>query len=1507
MKNNYFLPLILIFAGAFGVSAQHRMEDLDRGLVAVRSGPDAVHVAWRLLGNDPDSLAFNIYRDGVLQNADPIIRSTNYIDSTAVDGVYYIRPVVGGEEQDPSKTAEVWQQNYLQIPLQQPPGGTTPDGVAYTYTANDCSVGDLNGDGRYEVILKWDPTNSKDNSHSGYTGNVFLDAYTMDGEQLWRIDLGRNIRAGAHYTQFMVFDLDSDGKAEVACKTADATVDGQGSVIGDPDADYRNSSGYILDGPEFLTVFNGETGAAMATTDYIPARGNVGDWGDTYGNRVDRFLAGVAYLDGQRPSLVMCRGYYTRSVLAAWDWRNGQLTQRWVFDSDDPGNEGYAGQGAHSLSVADVDGDGKDEIVYGAMTVDDDGTGLYTTGLGHGDALHVSDLDPLRPGQEVFMPHENKRDGITFRDARTGEIIWQHKKDTDVGRGLAADIDSTHIGVEFWASSGLGVYNTRGEQVNTSIPSINHAIWWDDDLQRELLDGTSISKYGAGTVFTAEGCSSNNGTKANPALQADLFGDWREEVIFRTSDNTALRIYMNTEESRRKMYTLMHDPQYRVAIAWQNTGYNQPPHPSFYIGTGMETPPPSPIANNMLRWNGEGIWDVGTSASWVRQDTTSVFNQDDEVLFDVSGNNNSSVEIAGEIYPSGVTVNASEDYRFTGTGSLSGSMQLVKRGTGTLVLDNDNTFTGTTTIWGGTIILNGNLMHSPVVTKPYVAIGGNGTLGSGISLKRGVIILPGGEENTGVLTVTGNTTIAEEVVFSFDLSEDPQGDNDKIIWNGNLDITAGTELRIHVRDEGLSTGTYTLMEYSGDFRGDIENIRVTGIPGVKHQLRNTGSTIVMDVKWVRNPTTVFWRGSVDNTWDMAETYNWFNGNTTDLFAPNDTVIFNDSGMLHTTVNKIGFLPIGKMIVDASADYVLKGEGSISGAGGLEKSGAGKLTMLGNNDYTGSTVIREGVLALESLSDGGVPGPLGAAGKEAENLVLDGGTIAFLGNVRSDRGMTLAANNGIVDILSEVTATMGGSIEGEGQLIKTGSGTLELTGKNVHSGNTVLKEGTVYLGSEDAISSGFGEGTVVLEGGVLRMREDNNSYSSASWNVEIPFGKQAEWRLDGRCVFNGNLTGQGSLDLYSPWIRSEMMGNWSGFNGKVQVTTDNDGGWLILGNNKGYGGVSLELTENVQVVYRLGSNDTIAIGELSGPASSVLGAGNGNTLTTWEIGTKNTDAVFHGTIGDIPFKDSGARAAVLKTGQGSWTLTGANTYSGGTLVKAGELVISNILGSATGSGDVTVTGGALLSGNGRMGGSLTIGHSALLLPGGRRETGTLVIEKNLYLSEGARTEIDMDNASVYDILEVSDTLFFGGLLKINRRGMQFREGDNFAMFQAAHFEGAFKSIIPSPGGPLEWDTSELYDNGILKVRRKKQGREEISEEEQVVVYPNPVRDDINIYLQEIPEEKNEVQLYNFSGQLVNRYSFKGGSYSFSTQSLSPGIYIVKVKNEKGEIIQKIVKK
>jgi rhamnogalacturonan endolyase len=621
-----------IFMNAGHANAQRFMEKLDRGLVAVKSG-SGYFLSWRLFGTDPQdaTFGFNVYKGATKLNTTPITNATNYQDNSAGTGTYTVKPVTGGIEGAVSNAAIVIDNgSYLNIPLTPPPGGSEPDGSIYTETANDASCGDLDGDGQYEIVLKWDPSNSHDNAQAGFTGPTYIDAYKLNGTRMWRINLGPNIRSGAHYTTFLVWDLDGDGKAEVACKTADGTIDGAGKVIGSATANYVEQSGSnvgrIMTGPEYWTIFNGQTGAALVTTNYKPPRYGTltptlaqlkAEWNDETGNRQDRMLGCVAYLDGERPSAVPCRGYYTRTCLWAVDWRGGKLTERWYFDTDSAGTgkdgkklkstspasgDGYETMGCHSLREGDVDGDGFDEIVYGAMTVDHDGKGLYSTGLRHGDALHLAAMDPARGGLQVWQVHEetgappngNGGIGATFRDAKDGTIIWSDAYTDDNGRGCCGPLIAGTTGWQFWSGAG-GLWDVSHKNVGTKPKSTNFTMWWGGDLIRFTEDGTSITPFsGSGGFDAGPTMASCNGSKSTPCLTADLFGDWREELILRTSDNTALHIYTTVTPTTNRLYTLMHDPIYRMSVCSENAAYNQPPEPGIYIGPGMTLPQAKP-------------------------------------------------------------------------------------------------------------------------------------------------------------------------------------------------------------------------------------------------------------------------------------------------------------------------------------------------------------------------------------------------------------------------------------------------------------------------------------------------------------------------------------------------------------------------------------------------------------------------------------------------------------------------------------------------------------------------------------------------------------------------------------------------------------------------------------------------------------------------------------------------------------------------------------------------
>lgn len=599
--------------------AERKMEKLSRGLVAVRANENNAFVSWRLLDSDPENVSFNLYREykGKTEkvNDAPIDKSTSFLDTQLKDEgkyVYFVKPLQNKKEGAAegqfvfNNTKEG--QNYFQLPLQTPKG----------YSPNDASVADLDGDGNYEIVIHMVGI-GHDNSHQGNTSPPIFQAYKLDGTLLWEINLGNNIREGAHYNPFLVYDFDQDGKAEMVLKTSDGTVDGIGHVIGDATADYREKSGHIISGAEYLTMFDGMTGKELKTIDYPISRYPKGMeqtpanlkkvWGDGYGNRSERYLACTAYLDGKHPSLVFCRGYYTKVALAALRWENNNFQLDWTFDSEDGKKNNYSihGEGDHSLAVGDVDGDSCDEIIYGAAAIDNNGTPLHATGFGHGDALHLSDLDPTHPGLEIFTIQERFGDaGMSFREADSGKVLWKvpsvkaaesgSDKGEGPGRGVAFNVDPRYPGNECWVKgAGIrGMWNAQGKKISDQEPrSCNFAIWWDGDLLRELLDSNKIYKWDwknekQNTIFVADGCKSNNGTKSDPCISADIFGDWREEVIFRAEDNQSLRIYTTTIPTEHRFVTLMQDPIYRLSIIWQNVGYNQPPHTGFYIGDDVK-------------------------------------------------------------------------------------------------------------------------------------------------------------------------------------------------------------------------------------------------------------------------------------------------------------------------------------------------------------------------------------------------------------------------------------------------------------------------------------------------------------------------------------------------------------------------------------------------------------------------------------------------------------------------------------------------------------------------------------------------------------------------------------------------------------------------------------------------------------------------------------------------------------------------------------------------------
>lgn len=1518
MKSRLLLLFCLLFVLTNTLHSQRIMERLNRGLVAVRVSSTQTFLSWRVLGYDPDHIAFNLYRNGVRINNTPISNSSNFMDNQySATNVYMVRPVINGVETGESHEARVWTNHFLDIPLRVPAALTMPDGTSCTYSPNDCTVGDVDGDGDYEIFVKWDPSNARDNAHSGYTGNVYIDCYKLDGTFLWRIDLGVNIRAGAHYTQMVVADFDGDGRAELAVKTAPGTRDGSGNFISRGPAataphttDFRNSGGYILTGPEYLTVFSGLTGLELATENYDPPRGTVSAWGDNYGNRVDRFLASAAWLDGVLPSIVMMRGYYTRAVVAAWDFRNGRLTRRWTHDSN-TSNVGLHGQGFHSTSVADVNNNGRDDIVWGSAALNHNGALLYRTGHGHGDAMHVSDMDPDRPGLEVWSVKESAGSpfGFVLHDARTGEVIWGTRTGSDVGRGLAANLLPNNRGFEMWSTGSGGIFDVRGTQVSTSRPAINFRIYWTDDLQSELLDNVTISKFGVGNIFSAIDCASNNGTKATPNLSADILGDWREEVIFRTLDNTRLRIFTTTTITPHKMYTLMHDDVYRNAIIWQNTGYNQPPHAGFYIGADMDIPPASPVYNNEKRFRAGTIWDANTAIWTDSIGQNASFVPGDKVLFDLTAGGHANVALQGNINPQYVKVNSPHDVTLSGPGALTGPMYVRKTGAGRLTFNAQNTFTGNVTAWSGSVVNNGTLTSPDVSVWSFTTLGGSGrftgnvTMGNNSTLFIGETSAQASSMRVGQhLTSEGRVTYH----FDFQITNNQLTAHDTLFVGGNWTFSNRTTLNFNVLNGNLPVGTYSLIQVGGTINGILSTISIQGIPSnVSYFLFQEDGALKLTVK---QPSALIWNGTVDARWDLNQTANWLHQNQAQTFITNDTVVFRDESLWKTLLVTSNVEP-GAILFESSVNYSIGGTGIIGGRGGLIKNGTGSFILSGSNNFTGPIQLNEGTIQVSTLSNGGMASPLGASSSLSENFRFNGGRLHYTGNTRDiDRGFLLESRGGVFSINSSAASlNVNGRITGPGRLIKEGIGRLGLGVANNYQGGTLIRAGSINLLNDVANSNGLSTDTILLQGGNIVMFNSPTTSNTSNWRIHVPDGATGGITTDDNSTISGTITGGGVLNYITMLNTNLLTADVSEFRGILNVSTDADGGDFVVFNTRGYPRCRIHLNNLVRMIYRNTSNITIPIGELTGHAGSVLGAGGAAISTiNWEVGGRNTNATFAGVINNSQFSGTGARARITKTGTGTWTLTNANTYTGGTAVNGGVLMVNNTTGSGLGTGDISVNAGGTLAGSGTIAGRITIQSGGVLSPG--NGIGILTCDSDVVVSPGGVLELEINQgANNHDRIQVRGNFQMLGTLRVTTpEGFQFTP-DAVIEFSTSSITGTPESLVPAfpPSNELlAWDLSE-FSAGRLKVRATSTGLTDA--EARYRVYPNPFSNRIELTLPQM-EEKVQITLYDVNGQKVIQEEYSNVlTLLLQTGALPAGSYMLKINTNKEEIIKKLVKK
>ena len=1279
----FFVTAALFMLASAGTYAQRFTDKLDRGLVAVQT-TKGVYCSWRIQADEYYDVKYNLYRDGTKVNSEPL-NVSNYTDASgSASSKYTVKAVVNGVEQQASKAATVFKSNYKEIKIKHDAS------LKATYEPNDACCADVDGDGEVEILMKF---NNKEEGEQLYPKNgptingVATKEYSMlaclkqDGTVLWWVNCGPNMGDFQNNEQNIVgYDWDMDGKAEVVMRLEEGSTvhmaDGTSYTIG---ADGKNgtawtnyrepkSSGsvewFTHYGKEFLWYCEGATGKPYQCIEFPLKRLEDGEtdlkaaWGDGYGHRSSKYFFGAPYLDGKHPSIFLGRGIYTRHKFIAYDVdpKTHDLNVRWKWTNNQLGSPWY-GQGYHNYIVADVDWDGRDEIVWGSMVIDDNGKGLSTTGLGHGDSQHIGDFNPYIHGQEMFACNEDNPSN-NYRDATTSKIYYRKTDTNDDGRCLAGNFYNDFPGAVGHSAHDTPISTITNDHVstNTNGLSMNFRIYWDGDLLEECFNDTEVTKPGVGRIAKMEGAYSNNSTKATPCYQGDIFGDWREEIIERTADNN-IRIYTTTEPTKWRNYSLWYDHQYRNGMVWQPCGYNQPPHASYFLGEleGITIAPP-PLTTT-------GREEVGSSISKSLDGKHALLATTGDATVSVA--DGAAPAIFTDNAPSWVQGTAASECKTKDTeikytyythtltgGAFAGSMRLVKQGDGTLVLPNvTQTYTGKTDVWAGTLQFDGIMESSPVWLNRFAELNSNGgNFKGGIKADYGSVIRPGGKENIGTLTTSSlDLGFGARVVF-----DAKDGNVDKLVaakmsiekktWeNGPQYSTPVFEFAT-----APAPGTYTLAEV-GELTGKLSDIVVEGLAGHKFALEYKDGKIVLNISDTRDSESSVWTGDKGSVWDLMSTENFSSSDK--LFVTGDELTFNDDAST-TDVNLAEDVTPGNIFFkNNKKDYSLAGKGSILGKGSLNVEGTGTVNIKNTNKYSGGTNIKGGILAPATLAnkEGLEFGSLGSA----DNTITlsNKGTLKVASGMTASHPIVLGENGGTIN--NTGTLILNGGIiranDGKNRdLYKTGAGTLQL---NCDADFDVLyiNQGTVY----DFQDAHFSGKTIVLNGSKVVFQASNSIYSSNSDNVniDVPKGKSGIWYPDGRCDYTGKLTGAGTIDIYATWVRCPFKGNWSAFEGTINAKRGNKNSYEpVFDFNNTYGipkatlNVDARFTQDTPF-YTNGKS--FAIGALTGFGYISNGGNYGSAVNTLTIGGKNTSFTFSGSING---------SHVVKNGTGIWTIS-----------------------------------------------------------------------------------------------------------------------------------------------------------------------------------------------------------------------------------------------------------
>ena len=1466
MNKKLLVTSALALLVSMGANAQRFTDKLDRGLVAVKT-TKGVYCSWRIQADEYYDVKYNLYRDGTRVNAEPL-EVSNFTDASGSESSQYtVKAVLNGVEQQASKAATVFKSNYKEIKIKHDAS------LKATYEPNDACCADVDGDGEVEILMKF---NNKEEGEQLYPKNgptingVATKEYSMlaclkqDGTVLWWVNCGPNMGDFQNNEQNIVgYDWDMDGKAEVVMRLEEGSTvhmaDGTTYTIG---ANGKNGSSwtnyrepkasgsvewFTHYGKEFLWYCEGATGKPYQCIEFPLKRLEDGEtdlkaaWGDGYGHRSSKYFFGAPYLDGKHPSIFLGRGIYTRHKFIAYDVdpKTHDLKVRWKWTNNQPGSPWY-GQGYHNYIVADVDWDGRDEIVWGSMVIDDNGMGLSTTGLGHGDAQHIGDFNPYIHGQEMFACNEDNPSN-NYRDATTSKIYYRKTDTNDDGRCLAGNFYNDFPGAVGHSAHDTPISTVTNEHVstNTNGLSMNFRIYWDGDLLEECFNNTEVTKPGVGTIATFLGAYSNNGTKATPCYQGDIFGDWREEVIERTADNN-IRIYTTNEPTKWRNYSLWYDHQYRNGMVWQPCGYNQPPHVSYFLGEleGITIAPP-PLTTT-------GREEVGSSISKALDGKHALLATTGDATVSVA--EGASPAIFTDNAPSWVQGTAASECRIKDTeikytyythtltgGAFTGGMRLVKQGDGTLVLPNvKQTYTGKTDVWAGTLQFDGTMESSPVWLNRFAELNSNGgNFKGGIKADYGSVIRPGGKESIGTLTTSSlDLGFGARVVF-----DAKDGNVDKLVaakmsiekkyWkNGPQYNTPVFEFAT-----APAPGTYTLAEV-GELTGKLSDIVVEGLDGHKFSLEYTDGKIILNLSDTRDSESCVWTGEKGSVWDLMSTENFSSSDK--MFVTGDELTFNDEAATTNVSIAEDVTPGNLYFKNDKKVYSLAGKGSILGEGSLNVEGTGTVYVKNTNKYSGGTNVKGGTLIPSTLAnkDGLEYGSLGAA----DNTITlsNNGTLKVTTGMTASHPIVLGENGGAINNTGTLILN-GGIRKGAGKnrdLYKMGAGTLQL---NSIADFDVLyiNQGTVY----DFQDGHFSGKTIVLNGSKVVLQASNSIYSSNSDNVniEVPKGKSGIWYPDGRCDYTGKLTGEGTIDIYGTWIRCPFKGDWSKFEGTINAKRGYKNVYepsFDFNNTYGIPLATLNVDSRFTKDYAFCTNGkSFAIGALTGSGYISNGGNFGSGANTLTIGGKNTNFEFKGSING---------SNVVKNGTGIWTISSEDVLANAKSLKIVDGVVK--LNKATATSSMTAPTVLYVRNEGELRGvGCTYGVSLLkggiLRPGSNAETaqtnntGVINILKNLNAVVGSsiyvnKTKADSISVNAYTgskspawaFLNVGGNAVLNGTIYVTYKDTWTPAvGDYVRVLDCAgSISGNPTFELQALPAGLEWDTTPFLSTGTIRV-------------------------------------------------------------------------------------------